>query len=100
MAKSIESSFYRSRAWRKCRAAYISKCGGLCELCLKNGIYTPGDIVHHKIFLTEDNYKDPSIALNFDNLILVCASHHNQIHFANARRYTISPDGAVIINDE
>lgn len=99
MSKSIESAFYRSAAWRKCRDAYISKCGGLCEICLSKGIYKPGYIVHHKIHLTEENYKDPSVALNFDNLMYVCEADHNKIHFARERRYTIQPDGAVIIND-
>lgn len=99
MAKSIESAFYRSTAWRKCRDAYISKCGGLCELCLKKGIYKAGYIVHHKVFLTEDNYKDPSVSLNFDNLLYVCQDCHNKLHFARERRYKIDPEGKVIITD-
>lgn len=99
MARSIETAFYKSKAWKQCRAAYISKCGGLCEMCLAKGIYKPGYIVHHKIYLTEDNYKDPSIALNSENLIYVCEPCHNTIHFAHGKRYRIDEQGNVIITD-
>lgn len=97
MQRAIDNRFYRSKAWRICREAYIKKCGGLCERCLANGIYKAGYIVHHKIFLTEDNYQDPSVALNFENLEYLCESCHNSIHFANSRRYKIEPNGAVTI---
>jgi 5-methylcytosine-specific restriction endonuclease McrA len=97
MARSIDKAFYSSPAWKRCREAYIKKCGGLCELCFKKGIYKAGYIVHHKIHLTEENYRDPSVALNFDNLLYVCQDCHNKIHFANARRYKIMPNGEVII---
>ena len=47
-----------------CRAAYIAERvaidGGLCETC---GL-VPGQIVHHTVWLTEDNVNDPDIALN------------------------------------
>lgn len=95
--RSIDKSFYSSKAWKECRNAYIKKCGGLCELCLADGIYKPGYIVHHKIHLNEDNYKDPSISLSFDNLMYVCFDCHQKLHFANERRYKINSNGEVII---
>ena len=36
--------------------------------------------VHHKIHLTLDNVDDPSIALNLDNLLLLCKECHNKMH--------------------
>ena len=99
MAKSIDTAFYKSAAWKKCRAAYISMCGGLCERCLAEGIVKPGYIVHHKKHLTADNYQDPEIALSFDNLEYLCFNHHQAEHFRKQRRYRIDKDGNVIISD-
>lgn len=101
--RSINNAFYRSKIWRQCRAGYIKSVGGLCEQCQKEGKITAGVIVHHKFNLTEDNYKDPSIALNYDNLELLCAFHHNRIHFKgdeSAKRYEIDDNGNVIILDD
>lgn len=97
--RSVDSSFYKTTAWKKCRAGYIKKCGGLCERCLAKGLIVPGYIVHHKIHLTPDNVNEPSIALNYDNLMYVCERCHNEIHFkSNAnKRYTLDENGNVII---
>ena len=53
--KDYAKAFYLSEAWRNTRDAYIKSVGGLCELCLKEGMITPAEIVHHKVFLTPDN---------------------------------------------
>jgi len=97
MSRSIDESFYKSTAWKKCRAEYIKKCGGLCERCYAQGLIVPGYIVHHKIHLNADNYQDPSIALNFDNLEYLCFDCHQSEHFKKKRRYKIDADGNVII---
>lgn len=80
MAREFAKSFYASRAWQKCRAAYISRRrsidGGLCESCREK----PGYIVHHKTELTPDNINDPDIALGFGNLKYDCLECHNQEH--------------------
>lgn len=64
MARAFAKKFYNSKAWKSCRAAYIAERvaidGGLCETC---GL-VPGLIVHHTVWLTEDNVNDPDIALN------------------------------------
>lgn len=90
-------AFYFSPAWRSCRAAYAKKAAGLCERCLKRGLYVPGVIVHHKIHLTPDNIADPRIALSFDNLELLCRECHAQEHNATVeKRYRIDKLGRVI----
>lgn len=90
--------FYKTAAWKQCRAAYIKKCGGLCERCLAQGLIRPGYIVHHKKHLTEENVKDPTIALSFDNLEYLCIDCHNAEHFTNKnKRYRINVDGSVRI---
>ena len=85
---------YKSKAWQDCRDAYAKSKGGLCELCLAKGLYSPGEIVHHKIHLTEENVQDPAVALNFANLQLLCRKCHGQQH--SSRRYSVDEFGRVI----
>ena len=59
--KSFAKAFYKSKAWKECRAAYARRAGGLCERCLANGIYKAGEIVHHKIEITPENINDPTV---------------------------------------
>ena len=80
MAREFAISFYNSKAWKKCREAYKQSVNGLCERCLVNGKYVPGDEVHHKIYLTPENINNPDVTLNWDNLILLCASCHSKEH--------------------
>ncbi len=84
MAKTWAQSFYRSKAWQECRAAYIESVHGLCERCQTKGILKPGKIVHHTCYLTPGNIKDPSVSLNFDNLEYLCQDCHNEEHHAES----------------
>ena len=90
-------SFYKSQAWKKCRDAYAKSKGGLCENCLRKGIYAPGDIVHHKIHLTPLNIEHPEITLDWDNLQLLCRACHADIHAGReeGRRYRADELGRV-----
>ena len=97
MTRAFAVGFYQSDEWLKCRESYLTKVGGLCEICLQNGIYTPAVIVHHKIHLNAENIKDPTIALSFDNLCAVCRDCHGKVHRPD-RRYKIATNGAVITN--
>lgn len=67
--------FYKSKAWQEVRQAYFIYQHGICERCGK-----PGEIVHHKIYLTPENINDPNITLSFDNLELLCQDCHNKEH--------------------
>lgn len=88
--------FYSSIAWQKCREAYKKKTNYLCEECLKNGIITPAEEVHHIKKITRRNVKDPNITLNFANLQSLCKKHHLEKHDRFAfRRYTIDEFGHV-----
>lgn len=75
--------FYSSGAWKDCRAAYVKSVGGLCERCLKRGIINAGSKgrpleCHHKIPLTPQNVNDPAVALNWNNLELLCKDCHGE----------------------
>ena len=104
MSKETQS-FYNTIAWQNCREAYMKKVGGLCELCLKQGIYKPAELIHHKIEITTKNMDDPGITLNFNNLMALCREHHAEVHaetymrrFANqSRRYYFDENGRCII---
>lgn len=90
------AAFYGSAEWKRCRAGYRKKVGGLCEMCMTSGLYTPGDIVHHIKPITAETVNNPAIALNWDNLMLLCFKHHEEIHSHKDRRYDILPDGTII----
>lgn len=93
--------FYKSKLWLRTRRLYAQSVHGLCERCLANGEYVAGKIVHHKIYLDDAKLRDPNIALNFDNLELLCQDCHNKEHHHTepARRYRFDQYGN-IINEE
>lgn len=100
--------FYNSPAWKSTRVSYMKKAGGLCERCLKKGLYTPAEIVHHIVWLNEQNVHDPKIALGFDNLMAVCRQCHEEIHHDaindaknknHVRRYKVDAEGHVIARE-
>jgi len=98
MAKAFTQGFYKSSAWSKARAAYISERvaidGGICEMCHDQ----LGKIVHHKAELTPQSMGDIDRLLGLDNLSYVCHACHNKIHMAGERsfRYRISDDGSIV----
>ena len=95
--KDYAASFYSSKAWKQCRAAYMTKVGGLCEDCLSKGIYTPAEIVHHIVEIDQHNINDPTVTLSFNNLRAVCRECHAAAHGARARRYKLDELGRVTI---
>lgn len=93
MSRDELKTFYGTRAWAKTRAVYKKSVGGLCERCLKAGVIKPGEMVHHKIRLNPENLKDPTVALCFDNLELLCRDCHAAEH--SKKRYVVDADGYV-----
>ena len=87
MAKSWARSFYSSKAWQDCRNEYAKRLQHLCEDCLRRGIYRPGEIVHHKIELDPINIEKPEVALNFENLELLCRDCHASRHGLSGGRW-------------
>lgn len=89
------SRFYGSYAWQQCRATVWQRAGGLCEKCLARGLIVPGVEVHHIKHLTPENVGDPAVALNPDNLILLCSACHHDEHEREVR-YRTDEAGRVI----
>ena len=90
-------TFYKSKRWQSTRLAYLRSVGGLCERCLKRGLYHPAVIVHHKVYISPDNINDPSVTLNWNNLEAVCRECHELEHSGSGRRYIVSDDGRVTV---
>ena len=97
-----QKEFYRSRAWRRARADYISFRksidGGVCEVCQ----IELGKIVHHfRVWLDDINCNDPEISLNSANFRYECQTCHNQERDprkAVAGRCRYGADGEIIRN--
>ena len=85
--KEFAKSFYKSKAWQHTRSEYAASVGGLCEACLRKGLYKAGEIVHHKKELTPDNITDPTVALSWDNLELLCRDGFYTGTVLNAKDY-------------
>lgn len=77
MAKDYAKHFYKSTAWKKCRASFIKKRrgidGGLCEHCKSR----EGYIVDHIKEITPDNINNIDVILNHSNLQYLCLECHN-----------------------
>lgn len=88
MAKAFARKFYSSKAWQDCRNEYARRQHYLCEDCLRRGIYKPGTIVHHKIEIDPVTIEKPEIALNFNNLELLCRDCHAARHEQSGGRWS------------
>ena len=71
---------HKKRICRKCREDYVKR---VCE----KGLYKAGEIVHHKKELTPDNITDPTVALSWDNLELLCRDGFYTGTVLNAKDY-------------
>ena len=78
--KGFAEDFYTSIWWRETRRSYLESVHWLCEDCLAKGLIKRAEEVHHKIKLTPENLSDPSIALNWNNLELLCKQCHMDEH--------------------
>lgn len=97
--KEWAASFYNSKAWRNLREVIMARDARLCQDCLRNGIFTPAEEVHHITPLTPQNITDPRVALSGDNLISLCRECHRKRHGEDTTpaRYEVDADGRVAI---
>jgi len=93
--RADQIAFYSSPAWKNLRRAVLKERGGLCEICLKNGVYKAASLVHHIVPVTAENVSNPEISLNADNCMALCADCHAAIH--STKRYTVDENGNVTI---
>ena len=106
MAREFAIAFYRSKAWKAVRDAYMQKpvltskgeCPPLCcERCFEAGEIVPAKVVHHIIHLNERNINNPAITVSFANLQRLCQDCHADVHAGNrAMRVSFDENGDVI----
>lgn len=100
MAQDFTQGFYGRASWRKLASYYKNKVK-YCERCMRNGEVVAGEIVHHKIHLTPQNFDDPNITLNENNLELLCRNCHALEHSKNGTgRYFFDDEGNLIIREK
>lgn len=81
MAQSWAVQFYKSEAWRSLRRALIQERGTVCPVCHRDYMADTSKLIaHHIQELTPDTVHDASIALNPDNVELICFDCHNAAH--------------------
>lgn len=73
--KKWAEKFYKGKAWRRARLAYLIKKNYVCERC---GLHAT--LVHHRIYLNESNINEPSIALDEKNFEALCDRCHQHEH--------------------
>ena len=98
-----QEQFYKSRPWLRARQAFIDSRmaidGGLCQVCGEE----PGKIVHHTIWLDDENCNDPSISLNQELFKYECQTCHNREtdpRKVPRGRCLYGPNGEIIRNSE
>jgi 5-methylcytosine-specific restriction endonuclease McrA len=95
MAKPWANGLYASAAWGRIRRYVIARERGRCQACGR-----PAKICDHIIELTEGNIHDYRIALNPDNVQLLCqACHNTKTHKTPAMPagIRIADDGSIVI---
>lgn len=79
-------AFYHTSAWRHTRALALTRDKHLCQVCLKQGILTKANTVHHIVPIRkmENGKNKKSIGwdkrLDLNNLEAICAACHNREH--------------------
>lgn len=74
--------FYNSAAWKRLRLLALQRDHYLCQPCLRRGVLTPADDVHH----IEPIEKAPDRALDLDNVESICDACHNREHPEKGKR--------------
>ena len=89
---------YKSKRWQRLRHQKLL-LNPFCERCIKKGIYKPTEIVHHKEYVTEENYQDDEVFFNIDNTESLCLDCHNKEHFSSKEEYSFDENGDLIRNE-
>ena len=75
MARPFAESFYKSTAWERTRAAFLTSKHWACERC-----GNPATVAHHKVHLSPRNINNPQVSLSWDNLEALCVNCHAEVH--------------------
>lgn len=80
MAEQWASKLYNSQAWKRLRSSIIAARGSRCQMCGRLMLDDSQLVAHHVVELTPDNVDNPRIALNPDNIQIICKDCHDVVH--------------------
>ena len=81
MAQPWAKSFYNSKEWRALRERLIVESNFLCAECGDSYLQNSSQLVgHHITELTPANVVDANVALNPDNIKIICRRCHDKEH--------------------
>ncbi len=94
MAQPWAKQFYNSKPWRQLRERLIVEADFLCAECGERYMQNSAQLVaHHIKELSPANVHDANIALNPDNIKIICRRCHDKEH----RRFEFANDRNVYI---
>ena len=80
LANRERMQIYNTARWRELRKAKLRN-NPLCECCLKEGITTATEDIHHVVsFMDYRGYERTRVAFDWDNLMSLCKRCHQQMH--------------------
>lgn len=85
-----KKAVYKDPRWEYCRQAVINRDRDICYFCGK--LITKRRTIHHIIEITKDNFSDPMIAFNLDNLVECHADCHDQHHGRFSKQSIVNKD--------
>lgn len=87
IAENNIEQFYQSDDWKELREEVRRELHNECQECLKRGVYTRADCVHHVLELRKHPelglskyYIDKSTGETSRNLVPLCNTCHNVVH--------------------
>lgn len=81
MAERWAASFYKSETWQAFRRALIQQRGTVCPICHRDFMTDTSKLIAHHIHeLTPETVNDANVALNPDNVEIICFDCHNKEH--------------------
>ena len=77
--RKLRQTAYQNKHWRKLRDTYLKE-HPVCEECLKKGVVTAADDVHHIKSPFRGGEINYNLLLDYHNLESVCKECHGNIH--------------------
>lgn len=88
--KNYQKQVYKDPRWKLCRDAVIQRDRDICYFCGR--IILKKRTIHHLIEINENNYSDPEIAFNLDNLVECHHGCHDNWHSRFGKQSIVDKD--------
>lgn len=88
--KNYQKSVYKDPRWKLCRDAVIKRDRDICYFCGR--LILRKRTIHHLIEINENNYSDPQIAFNLENLVECHNTCHDIYHDRWGKKTIVDKD--------